>query len=146
MKVIIFIIINFIISAVSDIILNFLSRSSIAKKYDLKIIMSLNPYFKNKSIIQSAIYAGITIILALLVTIIISKSILSFYIPNNNNELLKFIAIAFPLGYIVDIFIDKYKIFGNGLELYYKIAGSGLWGALAFVFSIIISYLISILF
>jgi hypothetical protein len=146
MKVIIFIIINFIISAVSDIILNFLSRSSIAKKYDLKIIMSLNPYFKNKSIIQSAIYAGITIILALLVTIIISKSILSFYIPNNNNELLKFIAIAFPLGYIVDIFIDKYKIFGNELELYYKIAGSGLWGALAFVFSIIISYLISILF
>jgi hypothetical protein len=67
---------------------------------------------------------------------------LGFYIPHNNNELIKFIGIAFPLGYAVDIIIDRFKIFGNDLELYYKIAGAGLWGALAFVFSIIISYLI----
>jgi len=141
-----FIIINFIISAFSDIILNFLSKSSIAKNNDLKIIMSLKPYFKNKSIIQSAIYAGITIVIALLIVMLISKSIFNFYVPKNNNELLKFIAIAFPLGYVADIFIDKFKIFGNELDLYYKIAGAGFWGALAFVFSIIISYLISMKF
>ncbi len=143
MKVLIFIIINFIISALSDIILNLLSRSSIIKKYNFKIILSLKPYFKNKSIIQSAIYAGLTIIAALLVTILVSKSILGFYIPNNNNELIKFIFIAFLIGYAIDIMIDRFKIFGNELELYYKIAGAGLWGALAFIFSIIISYLIS---
>ena len=141
-----FIIINFIISAFSDIILNFLSKSSTAKYNNLKIIMSLKPYFKNKSIIQSAIYAGITIVIALLIVMLISKSIFNFYVPKNNNDLLKFIAIAFPLGYIADIFIDKFKIFGNELDLYYKVAGAGLWGALAFVFSIIISYLISMKF
>lgn len=143
MKVIIFIIINFIISALSDIILNLLSSSLIAKKYNFKIILSLKPYFKNKSIIESAMYAGLTIIAALLITILASKTILGFCLPNNNNELIKFICIAFPLGYIIDIIIDRFKIFGNDLELYYKIAGSGLWGALAFIFSIIISYLIS---
>jgi len=146
MKVIIFIIIIFIISALSDIILNFLSRNSLIKKYNLKIILSLTPYFKNKSIIQSAIYAGITIVVALLINILISKNIFGFYTPSNNNELIKFICVAFPLGYAIDIIIDKFKIFGNDLDLYYKVAGAGLWGALAFVFSIIISYLITIQF
>ena len=143
MKVIIFIIINFIISALSDIILNLLSSSLIAKKYNFKIILSLKPYFKNKSIIESAVYAGLTIICALLITILASKTFLGFYIPNNNNELIKFIFIAFLIGYVADIIIDRFKIFGNELELYYKTAGAGLWGALAFIFSIIISYLIS---
>jgi hypothetical protein len=142
MKVIIFIIIIFIISALSDIILNFLSRNSLIKKYNLKIILSLKPYFKNKSIIKSAIYAGLTIVVALLINILISKNIFGFYIPSNNTELIKFICLAFPLGYIIDIIIDKFKIFGNDLDLYYKVAGAGLWGALAFVFSIIISYII----
>jgi len=142
MKAIIFIITVFIVSAISDIILNFLSKKSLTKKYNLKIILSLNSYFKNKSMIQSAIYAGITIIIALLINMLISKNILGFFIPDNNNELIKFICIAFPLGYIIDVLIDKYKIFGNELNLYYKVAGAGLWGALAFIFSIIISYLI----
>ena len=142
MKVIIFIIIIFIISALSDIILNFLSRNSLIKKYNLKIILSLKPYFKNKSIIKSAIYAGLTIVVALLINILISKNIFGFYIPSNNNELIKFICLAFPLGYAIDIIIDKFKIFGNDLHLYYKVAGAGLWGALAFVFSIIITYII----
>jgi hypothetical protein len=72
----------------------------------------------------------------------ISKTIFGFYVPNNNNELIKFLIIAFPLGYIIDIMIDKLKIFGSSLNLYYEAAGAGLWGALAFVFSIIISYII----
>lgn len=146
MKVIIFIIIVFIVSALSDILLNLLSRNSLTKDYNLRIILSLKPYFKNKSMIQSAVYAGITIIIALLINILISKSILGFYVPLNNIELIKFICIAFPLGYAIDIMIDKFKIFGSTLDLYYKAAGAGLWGALAFVFSIIISYLIQNIF
>lgn len=146
MKVMIFIIIVFIVSAISDILLNLLSRNSLTKEYNLKIILSLKPYFKNKSMIQSAVYAGITIIVALLINMLISKSIFGFYMPSNNSELIKFFCIAFPLGYIIDIMIDKFKIFGNTLDLYYKAAGAGLWGALAFVFSIIISYSIATLF
>ena len=142
MKAIVFIMIVFIVSALSDILLNLLSRNSLTKEYNLKIILSLKPYFKNKTIIKSAVYAGITIIVALLINMFISKTIFGFYLPYNINDLIKFIGIAFPLGYVIDILIDKYKIFGNELDLYYKVAGAGLWGALAFVFSIIISYLI----
>ena len=146
MKVIMFIIIVFVVSALSDILLNLLSKNQLTKEYNLKIIMSLKPYFKNKSMIQSAVYAGITIIVALLINMLISKNIFGFYIPRNNIELIKFISIAFPLGYAIDIMIDNLKIFGNSLDLYYKVAGAGLWGALAFVFSIIISYLIQNIF
>lgn len=146
MKALMFIIIVFIVSALSDILLNVLSKNSLIKKYNFKIILSLIPYFKNKSVIQSAVYAGITIIVALLINIFISKNVFGFYIPNNNNELVKFICLAFPLGYIIDIAIYKYKIFGNSLNLYYKTAGAGLWGALAFIFSILISYLLANLF
>ena len=142
MKAIVFIIIVFIVSVLSDILLNLLSRNSLTKEYNFKIILSLKPYFKNKSMIQSSVYAGITIIVALLINMLISKSIFGFCVPSNNNELIKFILIAFPLGYVIDIMIDKFKIFGSSLNLYYKVAGAGLWGALAFVFSIIISYLI----
>ena len=146
MKIIMFIIIVFVVSALSDILLNLLSKNQVIKKNNWKIILSLKPYFKNKSMTQSAVYAGITILVALFINMLISKNIFGFYVPSNNNELLKFISIAFPLGYIIDIIIDKFKIFGNSLDLYYKVAGAGLWGALAFVFSIIISYLLTILF
>ena len=54
MKVIIFIIIVFIVSSLSDILLNLLSKNQIIEKYNIKIILSLKPYFKNKSMIQSA--------------------------------------------------------------------------------------------
>jgi hypothetical protein len=146
MKVITFVIIVFIISLLSDILLNVLSKNSLIKKYNFKIILSLVPYFKNKTIIQSAVYAGITIVAALLINMFISKNVFGFYIPNNNIDLVKFICLAFPLGYVIDIIIDKLKIFGNSLNLYYKTAGAGLWGALAFIFSIIISYLLTNLF
>ena len=105
MKALVFIIIIFIISALSDILLNLLSTNQLTKKYNLKIIMSLKQYFKNKTIIQSAIYAGITIMIALLINMLISKSILGFYMPNKNTELFNFICIAFPLGYAIDITI-----------------------------------------
>ena len=51
--------------------LNLLSKNRLTKEYNLKIILSLKPYFKNKSMIQSAVYAGITIIVALLINMLI---------------------------------------------------------------------------
>jgi hypothetical protein len=54
----------------------------------------------------------------------------------------KFCVLAFIIGYILDIAIDKLKIFGNRLNTYYKALGAGLWGAIAFIFAIVISYFI----
>jgi hypothetical protein len=129
-----FIFINFMVSLFSDILLNDLSTN-------FRIIKELKPYFLNKSIIVAGIYAGITIISALIPIMMISKYIYNFYTPNNINELIKFNILAFVFGYIYDIIIEKANIF-SGLDKYYKKYGSGFWGAFAFLISINISYLI----
>lgn len=129
-----FILLNFIISLFSDILLNDLSKN-------FGIITELKPYFLNKSIIIAGVYAGVTIISALIPVMIISKYIFGFYTPYNLNQLLKFNILAFIIGYIYDIFIEKANIF-NGLDQYYKKYGSGFWGAFAFILSITISYII----
>lgn len=135
-----FIIINFIVSFLSDVFLNILSNKPYSDMHNLKIILSLRSYFKDKSMILSGVYAGFTVIFALIVNMILFKVIYGLYIPRNVRELFFFLLIAFPLGYIVDILIEKYKIFGNTLDEYYKDAGAGFWGAVAFIMSIMISY------
>ena len=142
MKLLKFIFINFIVAVFADIVLNDIANSELKYPLNSKIIKSLKPYFKNKSIILCGIYAGITICLTLLGVCFLSKKVLNFFVPNNLKELLSFCILAFPIGFIVDIIIDKLKIFGNTLDLYYKEAGAGLWGAIAFLFSIIVSYIL----
>ena len=120
---IIFILLNFTIAALSDIVLN-----------KTNLVPSLRPYFSHKNMFVSAAYAGITIVLALLFTMAISQLLFKFTIPHNNIQLVKYLCLAFVLGYIIDIFIDKMKIFGPSLNLFYTTIGSGFWGAITFIF------------
>jgi ABC-type bacteriocin/lantibiotic exporter with double-glycine peptidase domain len=135
MKLYTFLFLNFIVGFLSDIILNDLSSN-----YDF--VPSLKSYFKDNSIIISAFYAGITILVALLVTICTFKFFYNLFVPNNIISLFYFCIIAFIIGYTMDYFIYALKIFGNRLDEYYKKVGYGFWGATAFVFSILISYFI----
>jgi hypothetical protein len=57
---------------------------------------------------------------------------------------MRFLSLAVPLGYLADVFIYKYKVFGKTLDAYYNVGGAGLWGAAAYVFSIVISYILYI--
>lgn len=141
MKYTLFIILNFVVSFISDLILNDLSFKKIIDTR-LIIIQELNHYFKDKSVVITAFFAGLTIILSLFFTTFISKILFNFYIPTNINTLVIFNILSFILGYIIDIVIDKTKLFGKSLEPYYKVAGSGFWGAIAYLFSINLSYLI----
>ena len=134
MKIFTFLFIIFVVSFLSDIILRDLSMN-------FNTITSLRPYFKNMSIIESAIYAGITIEVAIIITMLFSKLLFGFMIPKSNIELLKYCILAFVLGYIIDVYIDKTHLFKD-LTLFYKEIGSGFWGSITFLFSIIISYFI----
>lgn len=140
MKLITFVFVNFVVSVFSDIALNDVANPPQPFPFHSKIIDSLKPYFKNKSIIVSGIYAGITICLTLVGVCALSNLLFGFYVPNNVKQLAMFCALAFPIGFVVDICIDKLKIFGKSLDPYYKIAGAGFWGAAAFITSIVISY------
>ena len=133
-----FIFINFIVGFISDIVLNDLSRM---KNIDMPIIKSLQPYFQKKLIIEAGFYAGLTVVLTLIPILILHKYLLPiFHIP----EILLLIILGFIIGYLVDILIEKIDIFGPSLHQYYKLAGSGFYGGLAIVFSIIVSYILQI--
>ena len=134
-----FILINFIIAFISDLLLNVLSRLSFLPKY----ITSLYSYFEHyKSAILTGIYAGITVITVLIATMIISHYMFNFSVPFSSQELYKFLILSFILGYIADILIYKLHIFGSTLDQFYSVAGAGFGGAISLVFCIIVSYYI----
>ena len=125
MKLVPILFINFCVGFISDIILNDLSR--ITNKFNMD---SLYPYFKDNHIFTAAIYAGLTTSICILIAFKLSKyTKINYYL------------LAFLVGYVIDILIEKYEIFDN-LDEYYESVGSGLWGGLAILVSSIISSLI----
>lgn len=133
--------IYFFIGFISDLILNYLSRQAYAPPSikALKIYF-LRPSIKNSVLrdLISAINAGLTIAAAIILTMSLSYLIFNFSHPKTLVQLFKFVLIAFPLGYVMDIFIYKTELFGPTLNPFYKLAGAGFWGAMAFIFSIIV--------
>ena len=131
--------IYFFIGFLSDMILNYFSR----QHYAPASIKALHIYFQRPSIknahlrdLYSAINAGVTIITAIVITMLLSKFIFNFYHPHSLNQFGRFLLIAFLVGYVMDIIIYKLQVFGSTLNPFYKIAGAGFWGAAAFIFSI----------
>ena len=137
--------IYFFIGFISDLILNYLSRQT----YVPASIKALKVYFLRSSIknsvirdLVSAINAGLTIVAAIILTMCLSSLICNFVHPRTLAQLFKFLLIAFPVGYVMDIFIYKTELFGPTLNPFYRIAGAGFWGAMAFIFSILAAYMI----
>ena len=135
-----FLLSNFAVSFVADIILNDLSSD---KANYIERLKTLKPYFKDRLISVSGLYASITVITVVLAVSFITRYLFNFYYPKNNNQLIVYLLVCFVMGYIADIAIDKLKLFGDTLDEYYKEFGSGLWGALALQFSVIVSYVIN---
>ena len=140
-----FIIINFCVAYVSDNVLNDLSNYS-----KIKTFKSLSPYFKKKSIVGAGIYAGLTIVTATIILMVSYKTIFNTYLPHTNS--LKyfstafmvyfiFFVIAYLIGYALDVFIYRMNIFDN-LQPFYNEVGAGNGGALSFLFSLSVSFVI----
>jgi len=124
-----FVIINFLIGFFSDIVLNLTN-----------LVPSLKPYFKNKTIIGSAIYAGLTIVIALFITMVLSSIVFGFLVPLQMYQFIIFIILTAIIGYLADWYIYKAKVFGSDLDQYYKSLGAGFWGSAAFIVSVSASY------
>lgn len=145
-----FLITLFCVSFISDVILNDLTRKPLYDYHNGIIIKSLGQYFSNKSIVEAGLYAGLTVIVGYLLVIIASigklpttELVYSKTPSLNSIKLLgSELALAFFIGYLLDIIIDKTQLFGKSLNPYYSVAGSGLWGGTAFVVAIVITYLI----
>ena len=133
---ILFIIINFFVSYVSDNVLNDLSKYT-----PYKAFTSLAPYFKNKSIVVAGIYAGLTVVFATILLLLFNRLLLNTYLPESRSEFIITIFAAYVIGYALDMFIYKMNIFNN-LQLFYKTVGAGNGGALSFIFSLVISFIV----
>lgn len=136
MKLETYLFINFVVSFISDIVLNDLSKVFPQKH----MIGSLQPYFKNKSILIAGIYAGLTILIATIILSFISSILYGFKVPNTIYDLIKYLLLAYIIGYFIDKLIEFSNIFGDSLQLFYDVTGSGHSGAIAFVFSLFLSY------
>jgi len=137
MKVATFIFINFLVSAFADIVLN-----DLANHYN--IFSSLASYFREKTILGAAFYAGLTVALSTILLVLLSKLVFGFYLPKTNSkiQILAFIILAYSLGYVIDKLIEKADLFGPSLKPFYKSYGSGYSGAIAFIISLFISFLL----
>ena len=132
---VLFIIINFCVSYVSDNVLNDLSKYT-----PYKALTSLAPYFKNKSIVVAGIYAGLTVVFATILLLLFNRLFLNTYFPESRSEFIIIIFAAYVIGYALDVFIYKMNIFDD-LQLFYKTVGAGNGGALSFLFSLVISFM-----
>ena len=137
-----FIFVNFIVSAVSDIVLNDLAHSSRFANKPGSIIGSLRPYFDNRTILGSAAFAGITVVSALIALMLMLRAIGISPVLSSWRAAPMYLAIAYAVGYVWDVAIDRWNLFGDDLKEYYNLAGAGKWGAIAFVFSIVISFIL----
>jgi len=135
--------IYFFIGFISDVILNYFSRQTYVQVP--ASIKALKVYFLRSSIknslirdLVSAINAGLTIVAAIILTMSLSYLIFQFAHPRTLTQLFRFLLIAFAVGYVMDVFIYKTELFGPTLNPFYKIAGAGFWGAMAFIFAILV--------
>lgn len=126
-----FLFLNFVVSFLSDILLN-----------KGNLVPSLNTYFYNQSSLKTAMDAGITVLLAVVITMGISFVVFRFSEPTNIKSLSYFCILAFLVGYVMDVFIYKFNVFEDRLNEYYKTMGVGLWGGLALIFSIVVSFVL----
>ena len=142
---VLFIIINFFVAYVSDNVLNDLSKHSKIKAFN-----SLLPYFKKKTIVGAGIYAGLTVAIATVMVMILYKVIFNTYLPETKSlnyffsvfmMYFTFFVIAYIIGYVLDVFIYKMNIFDN-LQPFYNEVGAGNGGALSFLFSLAVSFIV----
>lgn len=128
-----FLIFNALVGFFSDIILNIIAKHDIYKP-----ITTLKPYFENKTTFQAAFYALLTVVIIVGIIMKIFQLFYNKYLPETDQEYIIYLIITFIVGFIGDIVIFKMNIFPR-LKTYYKVVGKGLWGALAILFSVIVS-------
>ena len=134
-----FLLANFIVAALADITLNAWAQLRTAPAS----VRSLQPYFAQHSPLVAAIYAGLTVVSVLILVMVTSSYTLGFSVPMLHPVMLvKYLALALTLGFIADVLIAQWEVFGPSLRSYYRTVGAGWWGGFALVLSIVISIVV----
>jgi hypothetical protein len=130
-----FLLVTFVVAFICDVILNDLSRRT-------KVLASIKPFYDSDSITKLAIYSGIIISSATIILMLLFFMLFKKYLPTNMFEILIFFLMAYMVGYVLDVFIDKTELLGKSIKPFYKEFGSGNSGAIAFMFMLVVSLFI----
>ena len=120
-----FILISFVVGFIADIVLNDVSKSN-------KMYSSLRPYYAKKSIFYACFLSGVIIAIGTGLLMVVYKMLTNAYLPSTFTQILKFLALGYVVGYLIDVAIDKFNILGETIQPFYKEYGSGHSGAIAF--------------
>jgi hypothetical protein len=133
------------VSAVSDIVLNYFSKQNNANA----TLKSLRPYYNKYGDILSPILAGVTVIVVYLINValfqIIIKTLSKSHvkmIERSGRNITIFLFLAVILGILADILIHNLHVFGNSLDQYYKRPFSYGWGFVSYLFALAITTVI----
>jgi hypothetical protein len=139
-NVIAFSIALFLVSVASDIVLHrivFLKNSN-------RVLKSLRPYYKKYGEVLSPIFAAITVLIVYFINVSIFYVFRQSIYPKSLVETIEFIVSAIILGICADIIIDKFRVFGNTLSIYYTLPFSYAWGFIAYLFALFWAYLLTL--
>ena len=140
-----FTLVLFIVSALSDIVLNYFSQQNNANS----TLKSLRPYYNKYGDILTPIIAGITILTVYLINVAIFKGVLRLLpdsylrmLDRSGQSITFFIFLAIILGILADVIIHNLHVFGNSLDQYYKQPLSYGWGFVSYLFALFITTII----
>ena len=132
-RILLFAAILFAVGFLSDVVLH-----AVHKRW----VPSLAPYFRGQGYIWPGLAAGVTLLVALVPTLFLSQLLFGNPLPQGTNkEMIGFLLLAACVGAAIDWLIYKTRFFGGRLDLYYKTLGAGFWGAAAYVFALVVSWL-----
>ena len=132
-----FAVILFIVSMMSDVVLDYASTLHGANK----ALKALIPYYTKYGSILAPILAGVTVLTVYIINVVIFDIYVGIF-PHSSIKPFVFLSLAVILGILADFTIDTFHIFGDSLKQWYRLPFSYGWGFVAYLFALLISYII----
>ena len=139
MKFYTFFLFNILVCIVVTITIIDLSRPPVSSVIDSAILDSLQPYYENRTIIQSAAHSAIVHGIILAVSMFIFSGMFKSFVPRTSVHVMYFLVISLPLTFIVSNIIKHMNIFSD-LEIYYETINPGLPEMVRMLTTVCLSY------
>lgn len=139
MKFYTFFLFNVLICIVLTIVIIDLSRPPVSAIIDSSILDSLQPYYENRTIIQSALHSAIFHSITIAISMVIFSAIFKSFVPRTSVQVMYFLVISLPFTFIVSNIIKHMNIFSD-LEIYYETINPGLPEMVRMLTTVCVSY------
>ena len=139
MKFYTFFIFNISISIALTILLIDLSRPPISTIIDSNIIDSLQPYYENRTILQSALNTAMIHGFVLAISMGVFYAAFGSFMPKSSVQVGYFLGISLPLTFIICNIVKYMNVFAD-LDMYHEAINPGLPEMVRMMTTVCVSY------